>query len=138
MNTGINKNALIKNKGKTAFLFLLAALMLVVSCPFKRLLQAENNLPASTHQSIKGNNAERQGSQYKNISCCAQKQQITIAKSAISKQQLPATDFLESKNFQHSFAIYYFLNGTDKHYSYPVTTSISSSSLFLQHRRLLI
>jgi hypothetical protein len=136
MNTGSNKIAFATNKGRTAFLFLLAVLMLVVSCPFKRLLQAENNLQTS-QQSVKGNGAERKVATYQNACSCAQKQKITLVKFEIGKQQLPVPEFLAEYNFQTGFSIPYFLSGTEKQYQLFSATS-PSLPLFLQHRRLLI
>jgi hypothetical protein len=137
MNAGININKITTNKGKTAFLFLLAILMLVVSCPFKRLLQTENNGQTS-QQSVKWNGAERKATTYQNACSCAQKQKITLVKIEISKQKLPAPEFFAEQNLQNGFSIHYFLSGSEKQYPLFSASSPSSLPLFLQHRRLLI
>lgn len=137
MTTGSHKKEFAANKGKTPFLFLLAALMLVVSCPFKRLLQAENNVQATAKQSIRGNSAERQGTAYKNISCCTQKQNITLANPVLSTQKLQAPDLLIDQH-KSGFSIHYFLSGTKKQSEAIAISSLYPLPLFLQHRRLLI
>jgi hypothetical protein len=125
-------------KGKSAFLFLIAVLMLVVSCPFKRLLQAENNIQAFAQQSNKWNNTVSQGITSNGTSCCLQKQKIILAKPVISKQQLTGSDILVNQNLLSGFAIHYFLSGTEKPGEHFTLSTISSLPLFLQHRRMLI
>lgn len=137
MNSSINYNSVATTKGRTALLFLLAVLMLVVSCPFKRLLQTENNSQTSP-QSVKWNGAERKVAAYQNTCNCAKKQKITLVKIEISKQKLPAPEFIAEQNFQTGFSIHYFLSGTEKQYPFFSASSPSSLPLFLQHRRLLI
>lgn len=116
---------------------MLALLMLVVSCPVKRLLQSGNNLQTS-QQSVKWNGAERQVAAYHNACSCAKKQKITLVKFEISKQKLLVPEFLAAQNFQSGFPLHYFLNGTEKQYQRFFASSPSSLPLFLQHRRLLI
>lgn len=137
MNTGNQKKAGTISKSRTAFLFLLSLLMLLVSCPFKRLLQTENNLRTS-QQSVKWNGAERKVAAYQNGCSCAQKQRITLVKFEINKRKLPAPEFLAEQNFQTGFSLHYFLSGTEKQYQLFSASSPSSLPLFLQHRRLLI
>lgn len=138
MNTGIHQKSVITNKGKTALLFLLAVLMLIVSCPFKRLLQTDSNIQASSQSSVKWSGAERKVAAYQNACSCAQKQKITLVKFEVSKQKLPASDFLADQNGQTGFSLQYFLSGLEKNYSPSASTSVSSLPLFLHHRRLLI
>lgn len=137
MDTRSNKNSLTTNKGRTAFLFLLAVLMLVVSCPFKRLLQTENT-GQSSQQSVKWNGAERKVAAYQSDCSCAKKQKITLVKFEVSNQQLPTPEFLAEQNYPTGFSIHYFLSGTKKQYQHFSSSIPSSLPLFLQHRRLLI
>lgn len=137
MNSSIKQYSVATAKGRTALLFLLAALMLVASCPFKRLLQTENNSQTS-QPSVKWNGAERKVAAYQSDCPCAKKQKITLVKFDISKQKLPAPEFIAEKNFQTGFSIHYFLSGTEKQYPFFSASSPSSLPLFLQHRRLLI
>jgi hypothetical protein len=137
MNTGINKKALSTNKGRTAFLFLLAVLMLVSSCPFKRLLQTENKLQSS-QQPVKLNGDARKISEYQNSSNCTQKPNITLSEFNPGKQQVPAHSLLTEQDFQSDLSIHYFLSGTQKQHSSNVPYPPSSVPLFLQHRCLLI
>lgn len=138
MNTGRYQKVVAANKGKTALLFLLATLMLVVSCPFKRLLQTESNAQASSPSSTKWNGADRKVAAYQAACSCAQKQKITLVKIDVSKQKLPASDFLADQNGQTGFSLHYFLSGLEKEYNPVASTSVPPLPLFLQHRRLLI
>jgi hypothetical protein len=138
MNTSINIKALATNKGRTALLFLLTVLMLVVSCPFKRLLQIESNPQAAAQSSVKWNSADRKVATYQTGCSCAKKQKITLVKFEVNKQTLPASDFLADQNFQTGFSLHYFLSGLETQYSHSAFTSFPPLPLFLQHRRLLI
>jgi hypothetical protein len=137
MKIANNYKEIAATRGKISFLFLLSILMLVVSCPFKRLIQTENNFQASTQQSIKWNNTESQTAN-KNTSCCVQKQKIILAKPVISKQQLPGSGILGNQNLLTGFAIHYFLSGTEKTGKPYIISSVSPLPIFLRHRRMLI
>jgi hypothetical protein len=137
MKIANNYKEMAATRGKISFLFLLSILMLVVSCPFKRLIQTENNFQASTQQSIKWNDTESQTAN-KNTSCCVQKQKIILAKPVISKQQLPGSDILANQNLLTGFAIHYFLSGTEKTGNPYIISSVSPLPIFLRHRRILI
>jgi hypothetical protein len=137
MKIANNYKEIAATRGKISFLFLLSILMLVVSCPFKRLIQTENNFQASTQQSIKWNDTESQTAN-KNTSCCVQKQKIILAKPVISKQQLPGSDILANQNLLTGFAIHYFLSGTEKTGNPYIISSVSPLPIFLRHRRILI
>ena len=130
--------AFVTKRHKTAFLFLLAILMLIVSCPFKRLLQSDSSLLASAQRSIKWSGADRNAAAYSNTSCCIQKQKITLIKLVVSKQEVPAPDFVAENNLQTGFAIPYFLSGTELLYAASDSSSFTSLPIFLKHRRLLI
>lgn len=138
MNTGSNNKALATNKGRSAFLFLLALLMLVVSCPFKRLLQADNNTRVAAHPSPRTNGIDRQTAAYETKSCCVQKQKITLVNADGKDQNVKAPEFISTQDGQTGFALHYFLNGTEKQFSPVGPTNLSSFPLFLQYRRLLI
>jgi hypothetical protein len=137
MNIDSNYNQMAARRGKISLLFLLSLLMLLVSCPFKRLIQTENNFQASTQQSIKWNDTESQTAN-KNTSCCVQKQKIILAKPVISKQQLPGSGILANQNLLNGFAIHYFLSGTEKTGKPYIISSVSPLPIFLRHRRMLI
>ena len=138
MNAYINIKTGKPNRGKTAFLFLLALLMLVVSCPFKRLLQADSHTRVAAHPSPKRNGIESQTAAYDAKFCCAQKQKITLVTTDSKEQKLQALDFISAQHVQTGFALHYFLSGTEKHFSNVEPALVSSLPLFLQHRRLLI
>ncbi len=117
---------------------MLSLLMLVVSCPFKRLLQEESNHRLTAQPSPKSNGIDRQVAAYEAKFCCAQKQKITLVKTDSKEQKIQAPDFISAQHVQAGFALHYFLSGTEKHFSNVEPTSVSSLPLFLQHRRLLI
>lgn len=126
------------NRGRTALLFLLALLMLVVSCPFKRLLQADSSARVVAHPSPKINGLDRQTAAFEVKFCCAQKQKITLVKTESSQQEVKIPDYISSQDGQTGFALHYYLSGTEKHDRYIEPASLISLPLFLQHRRLLI
>lgn len=138
MDTGIALRTYATTKGKLAFLFLLATLMLVVSCPVKRLLQAQSSVQAWAQKSVKWNGAGRQETVHKNTSCYVQKQKITRVEIAVSNQEQQTPGFSSDQNVQAGFGLHYFLSGTEMHASSAISTSVSPLPLFLQHRRLLI
>jgi hypothetical protein len=138
MNIGSNNKVIMPMKGKSAFLFLIAILMLVVSCPFKRLLQAENNIQAFAQQSTKWNNTISQGITSNSSSCCSQKLKTTLVNPDKTKQQLTGPDIVSTRNLQTGFTIHYFLSGAERLYKPFPSSSVSSLPLFLQHCRLLI
>lgn len=138
MNNGSNETAWATKKGRSALVLLLAVLMLVVSCPFKRLLQAETGVQTTAQKTIKRQGAEQTAAVVQQNVCCGQKQKITLVQLHDNKQELPATDFVAYLDHQAGFAIQYFLSGTG---NAPTALRVPAPSLlplFLQHRRLLI
>lgn len=125
-------------KGKKAFLFLIAILVLVFSCPFKRLLQAENNIQAFAQQSLRWNKTVTQDKTNKGTTCCSQKSKTTLVSQDHFMQQVPGPDVLYIQNIHTGFGIHYFLSGTESIYKPFTSNPVSSLPLFLQHRRLLI
>jgi len=138
MNTPHNTITWTGRKHITVLLFTLSMLMLVGSCPFKRLLQHHIQTQASTQMPVKWNSPQQKRAAYGNTSCCSLKQKTTLAKTTITKHEVPSPHFFADMNVPSGFAIYYFLNGTDNRYNHSASLSLSSLPLFLQHRRLLI
>ena len=136
MNNRINKKAVVESKGGKRLFFLLAILMLVVSCPFKRLLINSPEQQISWQSSSKWKSAEKKIAAEKNLSCCLQKQKQTLVNQVVSKQEIPAPDFVASPASQKGFAIPYFLSGTKTSLFFAI--SLDPLPLFLTNRRLLI
>ncbi|RPD51173.1 hypothetical protein [Paracnuella aquatica] len=138
MNNGSNRTAWATKRGRSALVLLLAVLMLVVSCPFKRLLRAETGVQTNAQKTIKRQCAEQTAAVVQHNVCCGQKQKITLVQLHDNKQELPAADFVADLDRQAGFAIQYFLSGTDEAIQTAISSAPSLLPLFLQHRRLLI
>ncbi len=141
MNTSVNKIFLPRKATVyTAVMFALAMLVLIVSCPVKRLLLTNFNSTASSSQ--KSNQNIYQGVNIENnatADCSVENDKTDVIKSDVSQQhKLPLPLYLSNINNQAGFDINYFLSGI----SYNITQSIASQHatlpLFLQHLRLLI
>jgi hypothetical protein len=125
----------------TALLFLVAVVLLVVSCPLKRVLQndftARSTSPVRTNQT--NINQASASDYYALAGGCGIKQQVTFAKLNLpEKINIPTSTDLSYISRQAGFGLNYFLSGI----SYSSTTLVcshhSSLPLFLQHLRLLI
>lgn len=141
MNSSLNKIfSPRKATVYTALMFALAMLVLIVSCPVKRLLLTNFNSTASSSQ--KSNQNIYQGVNIENnatADCSVENDKTDVIKSDVSQQhKLPLPLYLSNINNQAGFDINYFLSGI----SYNITQSIASQHatlpLFLQHLRLLI
>ena len=141
MNSSLNKIfSPRKATVHTALMFALAMLVLIVSCPVKRLLLTNFNSTASSSQ--KSNQNIYPGVNIENnatADCSVENDKTDVIKSDVSQQhKLPLPLYLSNINNQAGFDINYFLSGI----SYNITQSIASQHatlpLFLQHLRLLI
>ena len=141
MNSSLNKIfSPRKATVYTALMFALAMLVLIVSCPVKRLLLTNFNSTASSSQ--KSNQNIYPGVNIENnatADCSVENDKTDVIKSDVSQQhKLPLPLYLSNINNQAGFDINYFLSGI----SYNITQSIASQHatlpLFLQHLRLLI
>lgn len=123
-----------------ALMFALAVMLLVVSCPLKRLLQ--NNFVSNSSSAVKGqtNINHRTGADYSAFAnSCADKKEIILAKPDLFKQsELLVPLYLSNIIRRPGFTINYFLSGTNYNYAFLVSSHYSTLPLFLQHLRLLI
>ena len=142
MNSSLNKIfSPRKATVHTALMFALAMLVLIVSCPVKRLLLTNFNSTASSSQKSSQTNIY-QGVNIENsatANCSVENDKTDVIKSDVSQQhKLPLPLYLSNISNQSGFDINYFLSGI----SYNITQSIASQHatlpLFLQHLRLLI
>jgi len=126
----------------TALMFVLAVLMLVVSCPVKRLLQRNFVTNATSQVRTNEINSNQPSSANYNAtaSCVAIEKKVNLVNTSLLQQFkiLPASLLPAHLNEQAGFGIYYFLSGISGKYVVLVFISLSSLPLFLQYRRLLI
>jgi hypothetical protein len=123
-------------KAKTAFFFVMALLMLIISCPVKRMVNAGRQVPTATQQAAKIIDNRQQIESYAERSCCIEKYERTAASTeSISFQanQDPHMDFIQT-----GFAIHHYLSTIHHQYNYTEKSASTSLPIFLRHRRLLI
>jgi uncharacterized protein (UPF0333 family) len=142
MNTSANK---IYSTGKAklslAFLFALAVLLLVVSCPLKRLLQSNDIVKTSTATRINQTNISSSSSaQRASIeNCCALKKRGVFVQSNLLQKVKPLLPLYVSNLYtERGFDIHYSLSRIRNEAAYVVSSNTSSLPIYLQHLRLLI
>ncbi len=142
MNTSANRiYASKKAPVYTALMFALAVLLLVVSCPLKRLLQAATDTYSTSQVRINEVNSNQQSSAgYHAVSCVVIKKKVNLVSTASFQKFKVLPAFWHPAHFseQSGFSIYYFLSGIPFKYAVVISTTLSSLPLFLQYRRLLI
>ena len=142
MNTSANK---IYSTGKAklslAFLFALAVLLLVVTCPLKRLLQSNDIVNTSTAKRINQTNINS-GSSAQRASvenCCALKKRAVFAHTnLVQKVKLSSPLNVSTLFTETGFDIHYSLSRIKNEAAYVVSPNTSSLPIYLQHLRLLI
>ena len=134
-NTTYQKNIV------SAALFALAMLVLVISCPLKRLLI--NNYVSQSSTLPKSN--QTSSNQYATIlnsihtNCCAVKNKISFFQDhKFHYQKIDISDFYisisnDTKHYQYSL-----LDGSKQNYKFAANAEQHVLPLFLQHRSLLI
>lgn|GEM_PF-3422954 len=125
----------------TALMFAFAVMLLIVSCPLKRLLQ--NNFVFNSSSVVKTNLTninQRAGADHiATANCCAVKKKTVLVKLDLSQQcKLPVPIYQSNITGYPGFDINYFLSGVSYRYGILVSSDLSAPPLFLQHRRLLI
>lgn len=140
MNARVTKYHSSRSKLYAAGVFTLALLILVVTCPLKRMVQG--NLTANTsaqkfhratvHQSI--------ATEYTaTASCCALKQKGHLVQGSVLKIGVPSPmGVVPYLTVVQGFGIHYFLSRADRELPFIAPTASLSLPLFLQHLRLLI
>jgi hypothetical protein len=126
-----------KQRVSSAILFVLAILVIVVSCPLKRMLNSSTSTASPRIANVSVSQSTSVGTPSQ-VSCCALKAKVTLLGAELKAQKTPLpVSFIASISLS-GFDIPYFLSGTVKAY-YDTETFVSSNlPLFLQHRRLLI
>ena len=124
----------------TALTFGLAMLVLIVSCPIKRLLLT--NFNSTTSSSQKSNQNIYQGANIENnatATCSVENDKTAVVQSDLTQQHnLPLPLYLSNINNQTGFDINYFLSGINFSSIPSVYAQHSTTPLFLQHLRLRI
>ena len=139
MNSHLHKKSFSRSRSAAVGLMTLAVLLLVFSCPVKRILNS--NIAASVFQQ-KTNKItvnQQNTSQYTNAeSCWSLKQTTLFVKTAIAKQLPAAAVYFPAALKVAGFDIHYFLSGTLKTDRSFVSSDLTRLPLFLQHLRLRI
>jgi hypothetical protein len=137
VNSSVHKQLFPRNKFSSAGLLALAFLLLVVSCPLKRILQI-NFAPVSSAIKIHKAITQYNSTTYSTASCYKLKEKAVLVKANLVTQQVSSPLFLlafhSSQGLGDSFSLTGILQSYH-HLNIPVPPGLP---LFLQHRRLLI
>lgn len=138
MNARVAKYHPFHRKLYAAGVFTLALLILVVTCPLKRMMQG--GAPGSAVQKFSRSTVHPSAATYATAtSCCALKNKEPLIQSSVIKLGGPSpAGIVPYLVVVQGFAIHYFLSTVDNTaLSYLPTPSLSLP-LFLQHLRLRI
>lgn len=142
MNNSVNKiYLLLKTVFQTALLFALAVMLLVVSCPLKRLLQ--NDFSAGSSSPLRTNqtniNQATASDYYISNDGCGVKQKAELTKFKTLRQvKISAFTNLSYISNQAGFGLNYLLSRIKDEFVYPISFNTSSLPIYLQHLRLRI
>lgn len=138
MNSKLHKLISPVRKFSSGWLLIMGILLLVVSCPLKRILKDSFGTTSSlkAYQSkVKDKSA---GSYVDNNSCYGLKEDAVQAAGNANNQKVPLPLFLSVDNSHQGFTIPYLLNGISGLSGRTLNTAYSNLPLFLCHQRLLI
>jgi len=130
-----------KAKTRSALLFALAVLLLVVNCPLKRMLQNNyGGFSASATRTNQTNISQRTYADYHAVESCysIQKKNIFVNSNSFQKVNLPTPFYLSDVAGATGFDINYYLSSIRVKPAATHTSNPSSLPLFLQHLRLRI
>jgi flagellar biogenesis protein FliO len=132
-----HKTSYQKQRASSAILFALAIVVIVVSCPLKRMLNSvtPSASPRIAYVSVSQGTSVATPSQ---VSYCALKAKVTLLGAELKAQQTPLPLPLIASIRLSGFDIPYFLSGTPQTYHTTETVLSSNLPLYLEHRRLLI
>lgn len=137
MYTSINSTTSLRNKRHTKVLLALSVVMLILSCPLKRILQVNLNTPVSVERVFKQKSGSATSIRYNFNSSCSPDQNTVVAlESKFSSHPKPHQNFAEF-TAQSGFDIPYSLSRSKRLVANP-EFQLSSLPLFLRHRSLLI
>jgi len=141
MQKSLNKsNLFLKRKVSATLLFVLAFIILFVSCPVKKLLL--RNFTAQTSRGTRSHDANTNSGN--NVNYIAENESCSFAKNPVVTTDLLGHTYINAPVYFRNnanateFRINYFLSGLNEDF-YPLAFIKNLSvSLFLQHLRLLI
>jgi uncharacterized protein (UPF0333 family) len=141
MNTSAHTiYSISKSKLSLAFLFALAVLLLVVSCPLKRLLQSNyvvyNSTATRTNQTNINTDSAAQHASIEN--CCTIKKAVFVQSNLVQKIKLSSPLYISNLYTERGFDIHYSLSRIKNKPAYLVSSNTSLLPIYLQHLRLLI
>lgn len=125
----------------SAGLFAMAMLLLVVSCPFKRLLTNNYSSQTSRHSNSKSTNNTRALSIFysNDARCYAETDKAAIWQADKIQQIKTATPLFTDNIFNSTgYFIHSFSNGNTDNYNLVSVVKCSSIPLFLRHRSILV
>ena len=115
----------------------LSVLMLILSCPVKKFLEINDNMPVSVEKGIKQKTGLAISARYNSNYCCFAKEMTVVEhENQFSSHSKPGKNFAEFAA-QTGFDIHYFLSRSKSRISNAEYTLLSLP-LFLEHRSLLI
>lgn len=129
-----------KNVGSAA-LFALAILILVVSCPLKRLLTNNFSSQTSSHVKSKSTNNTRAFSVFysNDTTCYTDTDKVAILQADKIQQINTDVPLFTDNIFNYTgYFIHSFLNGNTANYNIVAVVNYSSLPLFLRHRSILV
>lgn len=139
MNNNAHKLYTLRRKFSAAGFCALTILIIVVSCPLKRMLQ--NNVASFTSiQKCDRITTNHTASAHytKSVYCCASQRKTLFVNAGFTLRQFVSPFYLPGDQNGSSFEIAYLLSRIKRQSDYAIVLKISSFPLFLQHRRLLI
>lgn len=139
MNTSANKiYSSCKANIYSAFLFALAVLLLVVSCPLKRVLQVNVTFNSSPATRTNQTNISQQTNAGFGATCAVKKKTLFVEPGLIQKVQIAIPFYFSNVANATGFDINHYLSRIHCQPAYVVSSNTSSLPIYLQHLRLLI
>jgi hypothetical protein len=139
MNNRAHKPFFLRRRFSAAGLCALAILILLVSCPLKRMLYSnavsltsiQKSKPATSSRTVLGHYAKS------TYDCAAQKKEPFV-NVGYTLKQVVSPFYFPGDQYGSSFGIAYFLSRIKNQPASTTVSKISSLPLFLHQRRLLI
>lgn len=138
MSASTNNKGIFRSMLHTPALFVLAFLVLFLSCPIKKILQTEISVQASP-RAAQSLTASQTGVNYLAASSCCLEKKIAVINDAVRQDQLPAiSESVHSVFSETGHQLFYYLSGLQK--VGPSSSRLTSFSvpLFLRQSKLLI
>jgi hypothetical protein len=128
-----------KTGAASALMFSLALLILVVSCPLKRLLTDGMATSTSVPRSNQTNNNQHSVKNYSDeFNSCSISDRPVFTSDLLHTVKVQAPVYFQNIFNEPGYNIHYFLSGINYRYHSSTASLNSPLPLFLQHLRLLI